>query len=159
MKAETIYLDSLQAIKKAVNRIMDILPEQQLKIVISGIGTKSDRQRGLQWMWYEDIVNSGRGGKYCDNKNIVHSYCKYRFAVPILIRDDDFFSDLWSAWEKRSEIMEDSQSRMLYFVEEHVSTEKLTVSQMSEYLTEIQRYCINNGIELREPQFRGLLDG
>lgn len=158
MKAETIYLNSLQSIKKAINRIMDILPEQQLKVVISGIGTKSSRQRGLQWMWYEDISNSGRGGKHSDIKEGVHRVCKYRFAVPIFIRDDELFADLWAAWNKRCEIMEDKEERILYFVDQHVSTEKFTVSQMAEYLTDIQRDCINRQIELREPEFRGLLD-
>lgn len=157
MKAETIYLDSLQAIKKAVSRIMDILPEHKLKIVISGIGTKSDRQRGLQWMWYEDIANSGKGDKYCDTKEGVHLISKYRFGVPIFKRDDDFFADLWYGWQTRCSFLEDRGERMLYFVDNHVSTEKFTVSQMAEYLTEMQRYCINNQIELREPQFRGLL--
>jgi hypothetical protein len=159
MKAETLYLDSLQAIKKAVTRIMDILPEQQLKIVISGVGTKSSRQRGLQWMWYEDIANSGKGGKHCDTKEGVHLVCKYRFAVPIFIRDDDFFSDLWEGWRRRCDTMENKEERMLYFVDQHVSTEKMSVSQTAEYLTDIQRDCINKQIELREPQFRGLLEG
>ena len=124
-------------------------------MTISNEGTKSAKQRGLQWIWYEDIVKAGIGGKHESDKNGVHLVCKYWFAVPILQRDDDFFAALYAGWRTNHK---GDEAAILWFVDNHVSTEDLTVSQMAEYLTEIERHYLDKGVNLTSPQFRGLLD-
>lgn len=155
MKAETYYLTSLQVISNTIARIAKIMPEEKLQVTISNIGTKSARQRGLDWMWNDDIAKAGIGGKHEDTKDGVHLVCKYRFAVPILCRDDDFFSGLYEGWLNNHK---GDERAILWFVEHHVSTEALTVSQMAEYLTAKQHYYLDKGVNLTDPQFRGLLD-
>lgn len=155
MKAETYYLTSLKVISNLIARVAKIQPEEKLQVTISNIGTKSARQRGLDWMWNDDIAKAGIGGKYEDYKEGVHLVCKYRFAIPILTRDDAFFSKLYEGWLNNHP--NDSEA-VMWFVEHHVSTEALTVSQMAEYLTAKQRYYLDRRVNLTDPEFRGLLD-
>ena len=158
MKAETYYMTSLQVIGNCVARIAKIMPEEKLQVTVSNIGTKSSRQRGLQWMGYDDVVLAGIGDRYCDTKENVHLVAKYRFAIPILVRDDTFFSDLYTMWCNKYEYAEDKEKRMMYFVDHYVSTEKLSVSQMAEFLTQFRNDCLKKGIALRDPVFQGLLE-
>jgi len=155
MKPRVFHLTSLDAISKAIEEIKLCPCDGKLKVTISDAGTKSARQRGLQWIWYGDIAKSGKGGRHCDTPEGVHLVCKYRFALPIFIRDNGYFSDLWSIWYaayKRDE------KRILFFIDREVSTEEFSTSQMAEYLTEIQKDCYSKEIVLTDPDFRGLLD-
>ena len=158
MKAKTFSLASLESLKKAKVYLDEIIPDGKIKVVFSDAGSKSAKQRGLQWMGYEDKARSGKGGRLGDTKENCHLEAKYRFAVPIFLRDDPFFADLYSGWCEICEVAEDKQRRILYFIDQHVSTEKFTTSQMAEFLTEFRNDCQRKGIELREPEFRGLLD-
>lgn len=158
MKAENYYLTSLKVFEKVKKRLEGITLDGKTKVTISDAGSKSAKQRGLQWMGYEDKARSGKGGRLGDTKENCHLEAKYRFAVPIFLRDDPFFADLYTGWCKKCEELDDKHERMLYFVDQHVSTEKFTTSQMAEFLTEFRNDCIRNGIDLREPEFRGLLD-
>ena len=158
MKAENYYITSLAVIQKVSARLLEIIPDGKIKVTFSDAGSKSAKQRGLQWMGYEDKARSGKGGRLGDTKENCHLEAKYRFAVPIFLRDDPFFADLYKGWCEKCLFLEDKQERMLYFVDHHVSTEKFTTSQMAEFLTEFRNDCMRKGIELREPEFRGLLD-
>ena len=155
MKAETFYLTNRDVIKNVISRILEINTTDKLKITISDIGKKSSRQRGLDWMWNDDIAKAGIGGKYEDTKEGVHLVCKYRFAVPILCRDDEFFSALYEGWLAKHP---NDPEAVMWFVEHHVHTEQLKVPQMAEYLTAKQRYYLDKGVNLTDPAFRGLLD-
>lgn len=158
MKAETYFITSLDVIKEVIDRVKQIVPGHNIKVTIGNAGTKSAKQRGLEWNWYTDISLSGKGGKHCDTKEGVHLVYKYRFALPIMCREDVYFADLWAGWLKMCDTMVDREERLLFFVDKHVHTEKLPVPLMAEYLTDIQKDCIQKGIYIREPQFRGLLD-
>ncbi len=155
MKAKTFSLASLNSMKAAKAYLEGVIPNGKIKCVFSDVGTKSVKQRGLQWMGYEDKSKSGIGGRFSDTKENCHLEAKYRFAIPILLRDDSFFADLYLVYCNK---YESDQERMLYFVDQYVSTEKFTVSQMAEFLTEFRNDCVRHGITLREPEFKGLLD-
>ena len=158
MKAENYYLTSPEVAKKVSTRLLETTLDGKTKVTFSDAGSKSAKQRGLQWMGYEDKARSGKGGRLGDTKENCHLEAKYRFAVPIFLRDDPFFADLYTRWCEICEVAEDKAGRMLYFIDQHVSTEKFTTSQMAEFLTEFRNDCMRKGIELREPEFRGLLD-
>ena len=158
MNAKTFSLASLESMKAARAYFDEIIPNGKTKVTFSDAGTKSVKQRGLQWMGYEDKAKSGKGGRLGDTKENCHLEAKYRFAVPILRRDDSFFADLYRGWSANCLFLEDREERMLYFVDKHVSTEKFSVSQMAEFLTDFRNDCVQKGIELREPEFKGLLD-
>ena len=155
MKAKTFSLASLNSMKAARAYLDGVVPNGKIKVTFSDAGTKSVKQRGLQWIWYEDKAKSGRGGRLGDTKENCHLEAKYRFAVPILLRDDSHFAGLYLVYCIK---YEEDQKMMLYFIDQHVSTEKFTVSQMAEFLTEFKNDCIRSGIDLTEPEFRGLLD-
>ena len=155
MKAETYYLTSLAGISEVVGRVAKIQPEEKLQVTISNMGTKSARQRGLDWRWNDEIAKAGIGGKYEDTKENVHIVCKGKFAIPILCRDDDFFATLYEGW--RIKHPRDVEA-LMWFAEHCVSTEALTVSQMAEYMTAKQHDYRGEGVNLTDPAFRGLLD-
>ena len=158
MKAKNYYLVSQKVVNEVAEKLLEIPLDGKTKVTFSDAGTKSAKQRGLQWMGYEDKARSGKGGRLGDTKENCHLEAKYRFAVPIFLRDDPFFGDLYTGWCNKCELLEDKEERMLFFIDHHVSTEKFTTSQMAEFLTEFRKDCVRKGIELREPEFRGLLD-
>ena len=155
MKAENYYLTSLAVIQKVSARLLECIPDGKIKVTFSDAGSKSAKQRGLQWRGYEDKAASGIGGRFSDTKENCALEAKYRFAIPIFERDDSKFADLYLMYCNK---YEGNQEMMLYFVDQHVHTEKFNTSQMAEFLTEFRNDCRRQGIELREPEFRGLLD-
>ena len=154
MKAES-YILANEAVKiNACLRIKDIIADGQTKVTISAAGSKSSRQRGLQWVWYTDIAKAGIGGEHEDTKEGVHLVSKYRWAIPILVRDNSFFSDLYDLFiDKYGKDPE----RMMFFVENQVHTEKFNVSQMAEFLSDIQKYYASKGVSLTDPDDLKLL--
>lgn len=155
MKPEIYYINNLDILQNAISRIKYIIPNGKFKVTISDAGSKSVRQRGLQWIWYDDVVKAGIGGQYEDTKEGVHLLSKYRWYLPILQRDSEDFAALYELWyEKYGK----DKERMLWFVDTQVSTEDLDVSQMAEYLTSFQQHYSRHGVTLTDPAFRGLLD-
>jgi hypothetical protein len=155
LKAKSFYLTRPDVVKNCINEILSIIPDGKLKVTISNAGTKSDKQRGLQWQWNEDVAKSGIGGKYEDTDIGVHRRSKYFWAIPIFCRDDDFFNDLCTEFKRRHE---GDPERIMWFVDQYVSTEKFSVSQMAEYLTQFQKHYLSKGVNLTDPDYRGLLD-
>lgn len=155
MKAKSFSLASPNSMKAAKAYFEEIIPNGKRKVTFSDAGTKSVKQRGLQWRWYTDKAKSGMGGRLGDTKENCHLEAKYRFAVPILLRDDAKFAALYLLYCNK---YEGNQEMMLYFVDQHVSTEGFDVSQMAEYLTEFKNDCVSSGIDLSDPEHRGLLD-
>jgi hypothetical protein len=155
MKAKSFYITRPDVIKNLISEILSIIPDGKIKVTISDAGNKSDKQRGLQWIWYNDVVQAGVGGKHEDTPKGVHLISKYWWAIPIFCRDDEFFGDLYAEFMRRHE---GDQERIMWFVDQYVSTEKFNVSQMAEYLTQFQQYYLSKGVNLTDPEFRGLLD-
>ncbi len=153
MKSEKYFIINDQVRENAVLRINNIPADGKLKVVISNAGDKSAKQRGIQWIWNTEVAEAGIGGKHEDTKNGVHLVSKWRWAIPILLRDDDFFSSLYSAW---FHLHGKDEDRMKWFVCNHVHTETLSTSQMAEYLTEFQRYY-GPLVNLTDPKERGLI--
>lgn len=154
MKAKTFILINEVIKINACLYIKDILADGKTKVTICNAGDKSVRQRGLQWRWNTDVALSGKGGEFEDTKENVHLVSKYRWAIPILIRDDDFFSELYSMWIKEHK---KDPEKMKWFVDTQVHTEMFNTSQMAEFLTEYQKYYISVGIELSNPDDQKLL--
>lgn len=158
MRARNYYLTSLEVLSNVVVHLHGIILDGKVKVTFSAAGSKSAKQRGLQWMGYEDKAKSGIGGRLSDTSENVHLVAKYRFAIPIFSRDDDYFADMYSGYRKRIKGKADEEAKMWYFVDKHVSTEDFTVSQMAEFLTHFRNDCTAKGITLREPEFKGLLE-
>jgi hypothetical protein len=111
------------------------------------------KQRRLQWMWYHEISISGLGQD--DNKDDVHIRMKWKFARPILLRDDEMFGIVYGAFIKTVEGSELYGKYCKVFSEQYISTESMTRTQRAEYLTEVQGYWIMKGVELTIPDDYG----
>jgi len=148
MKVKPIFLVDERARKTAMSQLMDAPTDGTMKVTFSGAKGKSARQRGLQWMWYEDVVKSGIGGRDEADENRLHLVSKYRWCLPIQIRDDDHMADLWLAWNRAHQ---HDPAALEWFVAHHVSTEKLDQSPMAEYLTKFQEHYAGLGVNLRDP--------
>ena len=135
-------------------RLKDLELNGKIKLTISDAGSKSAKQRGLQWKWYTEVANSGLGGKHEDTKDGVHLVSKYRWAVPIFIRDDVHFNDLYAIW---IQLYGKDPERMEWFIDNQVHTEKFSVSQMAEFLTDFQNRYLEVGVNLTDPGEKGLL--
>lgn len=154
MKAKTFSLTSLDSLDKAKAYLNEIIPNGKIKVVFSNAGTKSSKQRGLEWDWYTQVADAGIGGEHEDSKEGVHLVSKWRFGVRIRQRDDSFFADLYDGWCKRHK---GDSGAIMWFIDQQVKTEQFDTAQMAEYLTEFQRYYIRKGVNLTDPEFRNLL--
>ena len=154
MKSESYILANPNVLNNAIMRLKDLELNGKIKLTISSAGDKSSRQRGLEWRWYTDVANSGLGGKHEDSKKGVHLAAKYRWAIPIFNRDDPLFNDLYAIW---IQLYGKDPERMEWFIDNQVHTEKFSVSQMAEFLTDFERYYAGKGVSLTNPDEQGLL--
>jgi hypothetical protein len=152
MKTENFIIISDQVKENLMSIIFSIPTDGKTKVTIGPSGTKSARQRGLQYIWYKEISKAGIGGKHEDTVEGVALVVKYRWVIPILCRDDEFFSDLYAMYKNK---WKNDPLRMRFFVDTQVHTESLNTSQMAEVLTEIQNHY-SPLVNLTDPQ-EGLL--
>lgn len=147
MKAKKRYLFTERQRDHLKQEINEIELNGKTKVVISDAGSKTARQRGLQWVWYGDVADSGMGGEHEDTKEGVHRLSKWRWAVPILLRDDEEFAEIWPELHR---MFRSDQEKMKYIVDHFVSTEG-DGFDMGEYLTRFERHYTSHGITLSDP--------
>jgi len=155
MKSEQYFIVNQTVKVNLAMRIGEIAIDGKIKVTISDAGNKSVKQRGLQWKWNTEVARSGIGGKHEDTKNGVHLISKWRWAIPILIRDDNFFAELFAAWKATHG---NDEEAMRWFVDTQVSTEKFSATQMAEYLTDFERHY-SPLVNLTNPDLMGLKEG
>ena len=153
MKPETYYLITPLVLENTIRRLREIGVNRKIQVTIQSVSKKSTKQRGLQWMWYTEVAKAGIGGKWEDTKYGVHLISKWRWAIPILIRDDEHFNDLFTAWYN---LYKHDEERMRWFVEAHVHTEDFSSKQMAEFLTDFQRHY-GQLVNLTDPDDKNLL--
>ena len=147
MKAETYHLGSNSTLQVVLQRLSGLkLEEASYKVVLSDSMSKSARQRGLQFRWYTDVVNSGFGS--WDNKDDLHTASKWKFARPILLRDDELFGAVWPELEKA--FMQDK--RTMKWISEHFLSTEGEGFAMHEYLSDFERYWRDKGVALTIPE-------
>jgi len=148
MENRKIRITDQQRMDNAISTIALIPLDGSKEVVIRDYKkTRSASQQALQWMWNTDIAEATG-----ETKEEVHERCKKIWLKPILIRDDHEFAelismlrDLYKSGDKKK------ASHLANFVIKESSTTKLNVSQMSEYLTCVERFHSSQGIALRYP--------
>ena len=120
---------------------------------VNGVTINLDREGYLldPDQWNEDVAKSGFGGRHEDSKAGVHRVAKYRWALPILIRDSPNFADLYAVYRQ---LYEGDQEKMMWFVDEQIHTETMSVSQVAEFLSEFQNYYSGHGVALTDPDLK-----
>ena len=151
MKPETFWIGSDLAKHRAIARIRELDIDGAVSVTIADTRSKSVRCRGLQWLWATEVAESGIG-QY-DTKEDVHRAAKWKWAVPILLRDDPDFAEIWPDLSER---FRQNPEIMRYIVDNFVSTEGKGFA-ISEYLTEFERYYRGHGVQLTIPD-KGLLE-
>lgn len=152
MSKEVYWMGSNTVRNELLKRITDMDIDGSMKVEISESKSKSARQRGLQWTWYAEVAKSGIGRH--DDKELIDIDSKWQFGRPIMLRDDEFFCDLWPLIQDR---YNDDPDRLREAVAFSIHTERFSTSQMAEFLTEFERYWRPKGVDLTIPQDKGLL--
>jgi len=152
MKAENFMLVNESIKVNACLRIKDIVADGKTMVTIHNSGNRSVKQNSLLWLWHTFVANSGKGSY--DTKEAVHRSVKKRWVIPILIRDDPNFADLYRIWKQ---LYGGNMDRMNWFVDNMVSTATLDTNQMAEVLTDYQRYYLEHEMPLPDPDDLKLL--
>jgi len=154
---KTIILKSKQWQRYCLTRIKEAKLDGSETVIFKKTDkTPSAGQRRLQWLWYGEVADSGIGSD--DTKEAVHTRSKWLFLKPILLRDDDIFPILYTAFIDKIKPY-DRASKMEYrrqFAEDWLSTESITMRQRAEYLRNFQRYWVEKGVTLTDPALRGV---
>ena len=151
-----IYLVNEKARRLAQEQLAREPADGTRKVQFSGAKDKSTRQRGLQWIWYGDVVKSGIGGVDEESEQDLHLASKARWCLPIEIRDDDNFAEVYLAFHNRWHGTPLWEAKFIWFVDRVVSTEDLNQAQMAEYLTAFRdHYGLDLGVDLTDPDARG----
>jgi hypothetical protein len=152
MKAERYALVNGQVRKNAINRIMDCEVDGTVEVIVQSLATKSSRQRGLQHIWYADVVKSGLGGEHESGKDLLDLACKYKWCLPLMIIGDGNFAEVYNGYAKK---FKSNQAKMLWFVKQFVHTEYLSQNEMASFLTSFRDYYDEMGVNLTDPDEKG----
>lgn len=144
----TIRLIDQQRVAHAIDLITSLPADGSYKVAIGeDKSTRSASQRGLQWMWYTDISNVTG-----ETKEEVHERCKATHLKPILLRDDEAYRELVESLRKLYKSGDEATAIYLNgAVIKLLSTTRLNETQMSEYLTCVEREHAEQGMWLRRP--------
>ena len=151
MKQMKFIIANAAVRQNVLREIQNIEPDGSMTVTVGSTGSKSSRQRGLQHIWYTDIVRSGLGGKYEEDEEILDLYCKHKWGVRILCEDDNF-AELFLSYSTQHK---SDPGKMKWFVKNHVHTEQMTNNQMAQFLTEIRDHYAQLGVNLTDPDARG----
>ena len=153
MKAKRYALVNGQIRKNVVNEIMDLPADGTIEVTIAQLRTKSARQRGLQHLWYADVVKSGVGGEHESAEELLDWACKYKWCLPLMIIGDGNFAEVYNGYSKK---YKSDPDKMKWFVKQFVHTEQLSNNEMASYLTSFKDYyAIELGVNLTNPDDRG----
>ena len=152
MKAENYILINEAVKVNACLRIKDITADGKIRVTIHNAGNRSVKQNALLWLWHTFVAKSGKGSY--DTKESMHRAVKLRWVIPVLIRDDPLFADLYSVWKQ---LYGSDVDRVNWFADNQVSTSTLSTHQMAEVLTDYQRFYLEHEIPLPDPDDLKLL--
>lgn len=159
MKSRPYVLVSEYVKKKFLSDLYCMPLDGSVTVTVSSTGSKSTKQRGLQHVWYNDIVMSGLGGKYEANDEILDVYCKYRWGIRILtseaIGPNENFH-LGEAYIEYSRIHKANAEKMMWWTKQNIHTEQMSNNQMAQFLTAIRDYYGHEvGVNLADPDEKG----
>jgi len=129
------YILINEAVKKTFLLDLYARPlDGSLTVTLSPTGSKSARQRGLQHIWYNDIVMSGLGGKYEANEDIIDVFCKYKWGIRILtteqtgVNELDYLTDAYLTYHEKNG---KDPKKMMWWTAQNIHTEDMSQSQMA----------------------------
>jgi len=152
VKAENFILVNEAVKLNACLRIKNIVADGKIMVTIHNAGDRSVKQNSYLWVCHTFVANSGKGSH--DTKEAVHRYVKKRWVIPILVRDDPIFAELYKIWKQ---LYGSDIDRINWFVDNQVSTSVISTHQMAEVLTDYTRYYAEHEMPLPDPDDLKLL--
>lgn len=152
-----VVLSSEREKAYAENLVKQSPPDGSITVVIKKTDISSTaKQRKLAWLWNSEVAASGLGRD--DLKEGVHTTCKWMFARPILLRDDEVFGAVYAGFSKMVEQIEEGTRSDFWreFTRDFISTERMTMKQRSEYLKSFQYFWTSKGVSLTDPSLQGV---
>lgn len=147
-----IVINSRLSRFNAIEAIKAIRAEPVMEVIIQEY--KDDRsaaQNRLYWCWLTDCMTTTVNERAGNDKDWWHLFFKEKSLLNIYIRDNvNGTADTMSAlFDVKVNCGSETYGNMKKFVIENISTTDANVSQFSEYLNDIQRFCGSVGISLR----------
>lgn len=140
---KTFTLKSPDILQRAAEYILNLPDSPLMEVVVKP--HKKDRsaqQNSLYWKWLTVIA-----GERGELKEDIHEEFKSRMLAPIFERDDpDGYGQMMQAIRT---VYRENKEMALHLRKETIkltSTTDCTVEQFTEYLNEIDRYCMKEGI-------------
>ena len=152
MKAKIYTIVNKKVQQAALVDMLDRPMDGTVQVTISGVATKSARQRGLQHIWYNDVVKSGLGGEHESAEDLLDWACKYKWCLPLMIQGDENFAEVYLGYSKKYKMDPD---KMKWFVKQFVHTEYLSNNEMATYLTKFRDHYDLMGVNLTDPDEKG----
>lgn len=146
-----IVINSRQNRFHALEAIKSIRSEPLMVVTIAEF--KDDRsaaQNRLYWSWLTDCQNTSINEHAGKTKAEWHLFFKEKSLLNIYIRDNvNGTADTMAAlYDVKVNCGVDTYNNMRKFVIENISTTDANISQFSEYLRDIERFCNTVGIRL-----------
>ena len=153
---KTLIIDSERQKTYCKSLIDELEEDGSMTVEIKKTGMDSTaKQMRLRFMWMGEIAQSGLGQH--DTKMDVDLACKYKFGLPILLRDDDCFAVVYHHFQEAIEGYGNYSALIKQFCKDYVSISKLmSRKQQSEYLTDILDYWTRKGLGLTRPEDQGV---
>jgi hypothetical protein len=152
VKAQRYALVNAEVAKNVVTDIMGRPTDGTIEVVVQALATKSARQRGLQHLWYADVVKSGLGGEHESAEDLLDWACKYKWCLPLQIQGDANFAEVYLGYSRK---YKSDPDKMKWFVKAFVHTEQLSNNEMASYLTSFRDYYDEMGVNLSDPDEKG----
>ena len=113
------------------------------RVSITDGRTRSVEQNRLQWLWAAEAADQ-RGDM---SPPEVQAEWKLSFGVPILVTENPVFAKVWAI--AANKLTHEEQLEIMLCMQ---VTSMMTVDQLRRYLDQVQRYCIEHGIKLTDPE-------
>jgi hypothetical protein len=120
--------------------------------------TRSQAQSRLRWLWMTQLEKQLIGEGVGRTKEQWNSFFKIRFMKAILVEMDadyaDFFDKIGNMYRSAITAHSDYQHKLFLeqVVGESIRTEWLKTNGMTQFLNQIDEWCISRGIRLVTPQ-------
>ena len=139
--------------KAAINALSELTFNDPHMVTISPLKrNRTAAQNGLYFHWVGCVAAYAD-----DDKESMHGQLKAMFLLPIFCRDDEDFAALYATVIDAVRRSAPSAEKAMRSLKRETSITKASQDQMREYLDEIKRMCIHQGIHLTVPdQWRWL---
>ncbi len=146
MKQENYYLHNENIRLNLLNRISELDCNGLLKVAISNSAKKSDKQRGLMWIWYKDVEEAGT-----ESAHTISVSSKIAFGLTIAMANQEKYKDFIELYWTVNKAHGEDDNFMFYFFDKHFHTEWFDTNEMAQFLTHFEIHYSRLGVELSDP--------